>query len=82
MTIEPKAMLDVSFRHADFEEPVTFRVFFQQLLLALIRKEEAFSGKRPFGNSGWTYQFYKALGKNGVPEGDRAKFVQDMIEAL
>jgi hypothetical protein len=32
-----------------------------ELLSELWREEEGFSGKRPFGNSGWTLELVKAL---------------------
>jgi hypothetical protein len=36
-------------------------------LLAMVWDEgEGFSGKRPFGNSGWQYAIYIALGKAGL----------------
>lgn len=41
-------------------------------LVALVRKVwkygEGFSGKRPFGNSGWEYDIYLALGEAGLIE--------------
>lgn len=39
------------------------------LLVELWRANEGFSGKRPFGNSGWQWDVYKALVKNGLAEG-------------
>lgn len=35
--------------------------YLKLLLLTLWDEEEGFSGKRPFGNSGWQYEIYKAL---------------------
>lgn len=39
------------------------------LLLTLWDEEEGFSGKRPFGNSGWQYEVYKALISAKVVDG-------------
>ena len=40
-----------------------------QYLIALAdsvwEQDESFSGKRPFGNSGWKYEIYEALARNG-----------------
>ena len=36
-------------------EGSTVRGYFEKLLLTLWSKGESFSGKRPFGNSGWEY---------------------------
>jgi len=43
--------------------------YFILLLLNLWEEGESFSGKRPFGNSGWEYELYKPLLKAGVIEG-------------
>ena len=37
-----------------------------QLLLTLWQEAERFSGKRPFGNSGWEYELHYALAEAGV----------------
>lgn len=34
-------------------EAVTVGDYLQELLLALLHEQDLFSGKRPFGNSGW-----------------------------
>lgn len=39
----------------------TLREYFHELLSTLWQEGEGFSGKRPFGNSGWEYDIYKAL---------------------
>ena len=74
----PKEMLDVKFEHGDFEEPISFRDFFKQLLSTLIDEEEGFSGKRPFGNSGWFHPLEECLKENG----EAVAFVFDMIDEL
>jgi len=37
--------------------------YLKQLLLALWKEGESFSGKRPLGDSGWRYDLYETLGK-------------------
>lgn len=39
------------------------------LLMTLWEEDEGFSGKRPFGNSGWQWDVYTALVKAGLAEG-------------
>lgn len=39
------------------------------LLSAVWTKKEGFSGKRPFGNSGWEYDIYRALIVGGTVDG-------------
>ena len=53
--------------------------YLKKLLAALWTDGEAFSGKRPFGNSGWDYDLYAALVRGGAVEGalDEDGFVDD-----
>ena len=44
----------------------TIGSYLQALLRGLWRSGEGFSGKRPFGNSGWDIDLYKALGECGL----------------
>ena len=48
----------------------TIGEYFKKLLLTLWKEGEGFSGKRPFGNSGWDYEIYAALIKAGVVPGN------------
>ena len=48
----------------------TIKDYFRKLLLTLWEELEDFSGKRPFGNSGWAYDVYAALIKCGAIEGE------------
>jgi hypothetical protein len=43
----------------------TIRAYLTALLVTLWQEDEGFSGKRPFGNSGWKYDVWKALIKGG-----------------
>lgn len=44
----------------------TVREYLVRLLLTLWTVGEGFSGKRPFGNSGWEYDLYQALVNAGI----------------
>jgi len=56
----------------------TIREYLKALLTTLWNEGEGFSGKRPFGNSGWEYDLYKALIKAGVCQGELDEY--DCIE--
>lgn len=47
----------------------TVKGYLKMLLQHLWAEGEGFSGKRPFGNSGWEYDLYKALVAKGLVEG-------------
>lgn len=47
----------------------TVREYFVVLLATLWREQEGFSGKRPFGNSGWEFDLYRALMDAGLIAG-------------
>ncbi len=55
--------------------PVTLREYFHALLSTLWHEEEGFSGKRPFGNSGWQGDVYRPLAKAGYVTGDEDGYV-------
>lgn len=54
--------IDTPFESDDFDTPITLRKWFFLVLTEIYDKEESFSGKRPFGNSGWIYY------EDGYPE--------------
>lgn len=62
-------ILETKIETFDFNEVPTLREYFKMLLTELWSKEDSFSGKRPFGNSGWKYDVYGALIKAGHLEG-------------
>ena len=68
MEIEKKH-LDLTFYSVDLEREISFRQYFEKLLLTLWEENEGFSGKRPFGNSSWEYDLYIGLIKNNLVEG-------------
>ena len=47
----------------------TIRGYLYKLLITLWYEDEGFSGKRPFGDSGWSYDLYQPLVFNGIVEG-------------
>lgn len=51
---------------SDAGDDLTVRGYLRELLATLWSEGESFSGKRPFGNSGWEYDLYKPLGKAGM----------------
>ena len=63
------AALDVRF-DSDAGENITVRQYLHKLLQALWSDGEGFSGKRPFGNSGWEYDLYTPLIKSGLIKGE------------
>jgi hypothetical protein len=44
----------------------SLRQYFKNLVYVLWQEEEGFSGKRPFGNSGWQYAVYYCLRDFGL----------------
>lgn len=55
---------------ADLGRVVSLREYLHELLSCLWNEGEGFSGKRPFGNSGWDNDVYAFLVKAGSIEGD------------
>jgi hypothetical protein len=66
-------VLDLPMEEND-AKAATIRDYLKALLAELWRKEEGFNGKRPFGNSGWTWDVYRALVKGNAIKG---KFSSD-----
>lgn len=64
ITDEMRAALDVRF-DSDAGKNLSVREYLRELLLTLWREEDGFSGKRPFGNSGWTYYLFVTLAAAG-----------------
>lgn len=61
-------ILNTEFQSYDIGS-VTVRQYLKCLLETLWNEGEGFSGKRPFGNSGWNYDLYKGLVKSGYING-------------
>jgi hypothetical protein len=54
---------------SDAGEQLTVRDYLRELLQTLWMEGEGFSGKRPFGNSGWAWELYGPLVRDGFIEG-------------
>lgn len=63
-----KEILDYPMQHNDAEAR-TIGEYLILLLSAVWEEGECFSGKRPFGNSGWYMELYIALVKGGFVKG-------------
>lgn len=69
LTCKPRDILDIPMNPEENDaEASTIGEYLQKLLETLWREDEGFSGKRPFGNSGWKYELYKPLAKYGLIE--------------
>lgn len=64
-----KEMLDYNYKFPDCKAK-SLREYFHTLLYTLWCEGEEFSGKRPFGNSGWDYAIYSALVDMGAVAGE------------
>ena len=51
-------------------EATTIREYLKELLLMVWEQDESFSGKRPFGNSGWKYDIYRTLATHKLIEAE------------
>lgn len=69
-----KEILELKFESTDLGREISIRDFFKELLTALFKEGECFSGKRPFGNSGWDYDLCVCLVKNEVIKGKCLKY--------
>ncbi len=58
------AALEVRF-DSDAGDNLTVRDYLRTLLMTLWEEQESFSGKRPFGNSGWEYEVLMPLAAAG-----------------
>jgi hypothetical protein len=62
-------LLDIRFESRDLGEELSIREYMRRLLSELFAEGEGFSGKRPFGNSGWEYEIIEALIRAGAVTG-------------
>jgi hypothetical protein len=67
--LSKEEILNLKINHIDFHKNFTIRDYFCELIMTLWEDKEGFSGKRPFGDSGWEYDLYKPLIINNVIEG-------------
>lgn len=76
-------ILDLPMCPGNDAEAATIRDYLKALLSKLWDLDEGFSGKRPFGNSGWKYEVYAALVNAGVVAGrmDGLNSVEEVAQA-
>jgi NAD+ synthase len=63
-------ILNYRFESVDLRKTLSIKDFLKKLLITLFEEKECFDGKKPFGNSGWEYDIYKALVLGGVIQGE------------
>lgn len=69
MEITTKGILTLSFYSSDLNRSLTIREYLIELVRTVWKEGEGFSGKRPFGNSGWEWDLAIPLINAGVLEG-------------
>ena len=68
---------------SDAGKNLTIREWLISLLLQVWIEQEGFSGKRPWGNSGWDYDVYWPLVRDGLIFGvvdEEAEYMDDLDE--
>jgi len=77
--INPKSILSIPMQENDASAE-TVKDYLIKLMLVLWEEGEGFSGKRPFGNSGWQYDLYTALAKAGIISADIDEEYGDVLD--
>lgn len=86
----------LSFHSNDLNETISIHEYLHKLLSTLWEEQDGFSGKRPFGNSGWAWEIFACLIRFGeipgkldeygdVEEGDFSdceQIIREYIEML
>lgn len=62
-------ILDLPLKEDNGAGEKTVKGYLKRLLMSVVQDQEGFSGKRPFGNSGWMSELHWALIKGGVIKG-------------
>lgn len=75
-------VLDLKFVCRDLDRKMTVREYLVKLLETVWTEEEGFSGKRPFGNSGWKSDIHAAMIEAGLTKGklDKDGYIEDVDE--
>lgn len=75
-----RQILDLPLPAGNDADAATVRNYLIKLLTAVWRDNECFSGKRPFGNSGWDYDLYGPLVAAGLIGGrlDEDGYLEDV----
>lgn len=66
---QAKEILDLPMPQPNDARVKTVREYLAKLLAKVIEEGECFSGKRPFGNSGWQYELHFPLVQAGLVKG-------------
>jgi hypothetical protein len=74
-------LLNHSFIPSDIGEGMTVREYLAALLITLLEEGESFSGKRPFGNSGWEENLVIPAIECGALKGEIDRADEDWPEA-
>lgn len=77
----PYQALYIEYYSEALKKQVTIKEYFKTLLEQLWREEESFSGKRPFGDSGWQREIYEVLIDNEILDNHK-EFVIEMIRMM
>lgn len=79
-TVISEDIQNIVFYSSDLDRELSIKDYLKELLLTIWLEGESFSGKRPFGNSGWEYDLYKPLIKAKVIRGklDSDGYVQEL----
>lgn len=77
--MDPRQILKLPMEPNDADAE-TVGDYLATLLATVWIEGEGFSGKRPFGNSGWHYEIYSTLAKAGLVDGsfDEYGYVETM----
>lgn len=77
-----QAALEVRF-DSDAGDDLSVRDYLCELLVMLWNEGEDFSGKRPFGNSGWEHDLYVPLVKAGFIDGklDADGYIESLADS-
>lgn len=78
--VKMDALLDTKFYAHDLDEPMTVRSYLSKLLITLLEEGECFSGKRPFGNSGWENFLLVPAIESGALDGSVDRYDPDYPE--
>ncbi len=77
--IAPVEMLERKYIFVSLGYSCSFKEYFKALVSQVWKDGEGFSGKRPWGNSGWQHDVYEILASEGVVPGrmdEEGKYIE------
>lgn len=77
-----KQARNTEFSCMDLDDEITIAAWMAELLSTLFHEGEGFSGKRPFGNSGWTLEPHAALVEKGLLKGTVTRDEDGRLDGL